>query len=143
MSQTILPPDDEWLNYIAQLWVLGSQISQAAGGGEMDGSLGDLDRVQAVLDTGELTAEDSQALHALGAVFGRAFIQATPDYDWWVVEDEFGKDACIRYKETSLMIFPLTMISKRVEDGEEVDVRELFDGLREMLVKVRKEHDPE
>lgn len=31
------------------------------------------------------------------------------------------------------LIFPQTMLSKRIEDGEAVDVEELFSGLREAL----------
>ena len=73
-------------------------------------------------------------------VFGKVFVNETPDYDWWVVEDEYGKDACVRYKETSLLIFPLTMLSKRIEDGDKFDVYELFHGLRQDLERIKNEN---
>jgi hypothetical protein len=76
---------------------------------------------------------------ALGLAFGRAFLNEFPDYDWWMVEDEYGRDPAIRYKETSLLVFPMTMISKRVEDGEQVDVGELFDGLAKQLAELIQE----
>ena len=50
-----------------------------------------------------------------------------------MVEDEYGRDPAIRYKESSLLAFPRTMLSKRVEDGELPDVEELFDGLARRL----------
>ncbi|MFC4312374.1 DUF3806 domain-containing protein [Steroidobacter flavus] len=46
---------------------------------------------------------------------------------------EYGRDPAIRYKRTSLLAFPRTMLSKRVEDGELPDVVELFDGLTRRL----------
>lgn len=46
-----------------------------------------------------------------------------------MVEDEYGRDPAIRYKRSSLLAFPRTMLSKRVEDGESVNVVELYDGL--------------
>ena len=48
-----------------------------------------------------------------------------------MVEDEFGRDPAIRYKETTLLLFPLTMISKRIEDGELVNVMAIYEGLEE------------
>jgi hypothetical protein len=56
-----------------------------------------------------------------------------------MVEDEYGRDPAIRYKETSLLVFPMTMISKRVEDGEELNVLELFDGLAKQLAELIEE----
>ena len=46
-----------------------------------------------------------------------------------MVEDEFGRNPAIRYKNSSLLAYPRTMLSKRIEDGESVNVAELFDGL--------------
>lgn len=140
MEQAILAPDDEWVTYIAKMWLLGSRISQYILGEEMDGSLSDLDRLQQIIDSHEVLATNCQELQSLGIVLGKVFVNEIPGYDWWVVEDEHGKDACVRYKETSLLIFPQTMISKRVEDGEEINVQELFAGLRERLESIRREH---
>jgi hypothetical protein len=107
-----------------------------------DGSIADLGRLQRILDGKFIDAEKTQELQALGIVFGKVFVNETPHYDWWVVDDEYGKDACIRYKETSLMSFPQSMISKRVEDGEEIDVLNLYEGLADLLERTRKENYP-
>jgi Domain of unknown function (DUF3806) len=48
-----------------------------------------------------------------------------------IVEDEHGRDPAIRYAETSVILFPLTMISKRIESGERVDVFDLYNGMAE------------
>lgn len=53
-----------------------------------------------------------------------------------MVEDEYGRDPAIRYKRSSLLAFPRTMLSKRVEDGESVNVVELYDGLTRRLTEL-------
>ena len=139
MDQVIIAPDEEWITYIAKMWLLGSQISQEITGKKMDGSMQDLDRLQAIIASGQIPIENTQELQSLGIIFGKVFVNETQDYDWWVVEDDYGKDACIRYKETSLLIFPQTMLSKRIEDGETVNVSELFHGLRAQLERIKNE----
>ena len=140
MDQVISVPDEEWVTYISKMWLLGSQIAKDVTGQEMDGSMEDLVRLQTVVDSGNVPIENTQELQSLGVVFGKVFVNETPDYDWWVVEDEYGKDACVRYKETSLLIFPLTMLSKRIEDGDKFDVYELFHGLRQDLERIKNEN---
>ena len=49
--------------------------------------------------------------------------------EWVTVEDEHGRDPAVRVPGTSTLLFPLTMISKRVERGEAVDVFDLFNGI--------------
>lgn len=45
-------------------------------------------------------------------------------------------DAGIRYKLSTFLAYPRTMISRRIEDGEPVDVIELFDGLCRRMEKL-------
>jgi hypothetical protein len=49
------------------------------------------------------------------------------------VTTAFGKDPAIRFPGTTVIAFPLTMISKRIEDGESIDVSELFSRVSERL----------
>ena len=55
------------------------------------------------------------------------------------MEDEYGKDICVRYKETTLMIFPQTMISKRLENGESVVVEDMYVELKASLERIKLE----
>jgi hypothetical protein len=50
-----------------------------------------------------------------------------------MVTDEFGTDPTLRFKETTIQINALTMISKRIERGEPVRVQWLLDQTREQL----------
>lgn len=140
MEQVISAPDDEWIDYIARMWLLGSQISEQITGDKMNGSMDDLDRLQTIVDSAQIPIDHSQELESLGIVFGKVFVNATANYDWWVMEDEYGKDVCIRYKETSLLIFPQTMLSKRIEDGEVLHVIDLFNDIRQELDRIKNEN---
>ena len=51
MEQVILAPDDEWVTYIAKMWLLGSQLSKDITGQEMDGSMQDLNRLQTIINS--------------------------------------------------------------------------------------------
>lgn len=119
--------------------VHAGQVIEQALGEDLDGTFNDLALMQRVLDQAVVEPEATYTLQAFGLAFGRVFLNQFPDYDWWMVEDEFGRDPAIRYKETSLLVFPMTMISKRMEDGDPFDVTELFDGLAKQLAELIEE----
>lgn len=140
MEQVISAPDDEWIDYIARMWLLGSQISEQITGHKMDASMSDLGRLQTIVDSAQIPIDSTQELESLGIVFGKVFVNATANYDWWIMEDEYGKDVCIRYKETSLLIFPQTMLSKRIEDGAVLNMIDLFHSIRQELDRIKNEN---
>ena len=119
--------------------VHAGQVIEQALDEDLDGTHQDLELIQRVLDQGLVEPEATYTLQAFGLAFGRVFLNEFPDYDWWMVEDEHGRDPAIRYKETSLLVFPMTMISKRIEDSEPFDVCELFDGLAKQLAELIQE----
>jgi hypothetical protein len=60
-------------------------------------------------------------------------------FHWIIVQDQNGRDPAIRYKQTSLILFPLTMISKRIERGEIVDIFALYNGIAVQTKKLIQE----
>lgn len=64
-------------------------------------------------------------LQSLGVAFGDALAEYL-GLHWVAVEDEFGRDPALRDGDSSLKLFPLTAISKRVERGEEPSAVDLF-----------------
>ena len=83
------------------------------------GTAADLDLLQEVLEKKLLKKEETWKLQSLGIVLGDAFIASNPGLHWMEVTDEWGTDPVLIYKDTTYQLNPLTMISKRVEDGEE------------------------
>jgi hypothetical protein len=138
-DQKIEPPTEKDIENIAMGVVHAGQVIEQALDEDLDGTQNDLALMQRVLDQGVVEPEATYTLQAFGLAFGRVFLNEFPDYDWWMVEDEHGRDPAIRYKESSLLIFPMTMISKRVEDGEPFDLAELFDGLAKQLAELIQE----
>jgi hypothetical protein len=141
-NQRIEAPTAEDVDKIARQMMHAGALVHEITGSELSGRLADLPLIQRVLDSGLVEPEATYSLHALGMAFGKVFVDNVPDYDFWMVEDEYGRDPALRYKDTTLLVFPQTMISKRIEDGEGVDVRELFDGLRERVEEIRAENHP-
>jgi hypothetical protein len=135
----IEPPTEKDIENIAMGVVHAGQVIEQALDEDLDGTHQDLELIQRVLDQGLVEPEATYTLQAFGLAFGRVFLNEFPDYDWWMVEDEHGRDPAIRYKETSLLVFPMTMISKRIEDGDPFDVSELFDGLAKQLAELIQE----
>lgn len=133
MSQRIEAPDATDIDYIARLFLHADELVAGITGTRLTGDELEFSRIQQVLDSGTVEPEATYSLQALGIAFGKVFVENTPDYDWWMVEDEYGRDPAIRFKATTLLAFPQTMISKRIEEGEAVDVAELYRNLRERL----------
>lgn len=140
-DQVISEPGDDDIERLAEQAVRVGQLANEHLGTDLAGDETDLDVLQRLLDSGKLAADATFDLQCLGIVFGMRVVEASEGIDWAIVEDEYGRDPALRYLDTSLLIFPLTMISKRVEDGEQVDVRELFDGLLEQLEHLKGEVD--
>jgi Domain of unknown function (DUF3806) len=101
---------------------------------------GKLRLVEAILANGWVLPTETWKLQALGAAFGDALRQKLL-LDWVTVEDEFGASAALNWPGTSVLSFPLTAISKRVERSEQVEIRVLFDqacaSLRDMAFSGR------
>ena len=143
MPQTIEAPNESDNDHIARQLIHANQVVEDATRKSLSGALADLALIQATLDAKIIEPEATYSLQALGIAFGKVFVKNNEFYGWWMLEDEYGRDPAIRFKETTLLIFPQTMISKRVEDGQHVAVREMYESLREQLEEIRHESYPD
>lgn len=84
--------------------------------------------LQSILDAGWIEPSETAKLQCLGITLGDALVQEL-GMEWVMVEDEYGREPAIRMPGTTVILFPLTMISKRIERGETVDVGDLFRGV--------------
>lgn len=98
---------------------------------------GKLGIIRAILQANVFKADETYKLQCLGIVLGDAFVQKM-NMEWVMVEDNFGRDPAVRFPETTIILFPLTMISKRLERGETVDVFELFNTAANKVEEVRR-----
>jgi len=75
-------------------------------------------------------------LQCLGITFGDALAQQL-GLKWVMVEDEYGRDPALIIEGTSIKSFPLTLISKRIERGEDIDVFNLFKSACKTLEELK------
>jgi hypothetical protein len=135
-EQRIEAPSESDIDEIARSLVHAGRVVQELLGSELQGTREDLDLIQKLLDSHTVEREATYTLQALGLAFGRVFIAENRDFDWWMVDDEYGRDPAVRYLKSSLLAHPKTMISKRIEDGENVDVVELFEQLAARMAQL-------
>jgi hypothetical protein len=101
---------------------------------EPEGKLGTL---RALIENKVFKKEETYKLQCMGIVLGDVFVQKM-GFTWVIVEDENGRDPALKYRNTSIILYPLTMISKRVEKGEDVDVFELYNGIANRVEEMIK-----
>jgi hypothetical protein len=139
MPQVIEEPGDYDISQLAEQLQAAQELIRKVTGRELSDSRDDLALLQAVVDAAVLRADQTYEWQCLGLALGRVFVAAVPGLDWAVVEDEYGRDPALRFEQTSILLFPLTMISKRVEAGEGVSVRVLFERVIDHVSKLRAE----
>jgi hypothetical protein len=88
---------------------------------------GKLVLLDAILKNKWIEPNETVKLQCLGITFGDALAQRL-GLKWVAVEDEYGRDPALIAEGTSIITFPLTSISKRIENSEEVDVFILFEN---------------
>ena len=71
-------------------------------------------------------------LQALGVALGDVMVRNL-GLEWVSFEDEHGRSRALRGAERATLVFPVTMISKRYEGGQPVNVRSLYDSVAAKL----------
>ncbi len=115
---------------MARNWVRGHFTEDAdVRYAPLEGKLGVLD---GILQNQWVGPAETNKLQWMGVALGDALAQKLM-LDWVVVDDEHGRTISLHWPGTKIYCHPLTMISKRVEKGDTVDVHELFDLVCERL----------
>lgn len=126
MKPTFSVPDEADNLRLAKQWLAVVNLVKEDYGAQLDQSESALGLLQSILDD-DLIGNNEYGLQCLGVALGRILATNVAGLDWWVVEDEFGRDLCLCYESSSFRCNPITMISKRVLRGEAVDVRRLYE----------------
>jgi len=98
------------------------------------GGVTDLQLLQNIVDSKALSPDQTWELQSLGIVLGDIFAKQF-GLRWVIVEDEYGRDPALRFSSTSNLVFPLTMISKRVEDVRTVDLHAIYEGVSDCIAE--------
>jgi hypothetical protein len=79
----------------------------------------DCDLLDLILKKKLIKKDQTWELQALGVVFGDALASEETKLRWMEVSDAWGTDPALLYADTTYQLNPVTIIQKRVEDGEE------------------------
>lgn len=137
-QQKITPlTEDDHIRLRDQHAVVERYLGNEASKEKYKTAAGKLGTIRAILQAGVFKPDQTYELQCLGIVLGDAFVQEL-GMEWIMVEDEFGRDPAVRLPGTTIILFPLTMISQRVERGEQVDVFALFNGVAAQVDDLRR-----
>lgn len=98
-------------------------------------TLADLTVLQRLIDDKAFGKKQTYELQSLGVAFGDVLASELP-LRWVMVTDEYGTDPTLRFKNSTVQINALTMISKRVEKDEKVSLTELLNITRQHLTRL-------
>jgi len=118
--------------------IVAAAAKQRYGTTTLSRTVEDLPVLQRLIDDKAFTKTQTHQLQSLGVAFGDVLATEFP-LRWFMVTDEYGTDPTLRFKNTSVQVNALTMISKRVEKGETVNLQELLRHTREQLTRLSQE----
>jgi hypothetical protein len=97
----------------------------------------DLQLLQELLDRRLVRDDQTRELQAMGVVMGD-LLAADLGLHWVVYEDEKGRSRALRDGNSDNYLFPITMISRRREAGNQTPVAEIYTGAKAIIVDSRE-----
>ncbi|MCW7503522.1 DUF3806 domain-containing protein [Leptospira paudalimensis] len=82
---------------------------------------------------------DPNITYGIGVIIGDILVQKH-NMKWLAVEDKFGRDPVIFVDRTLYYIGTLTLISKRIEDGEKIDIKHLISQIEDHMKENLKQY---
>lgn len=86
----------------------------------------DLETLQTLLDRQWVSRDDIETQQAMGMVLGDLLAESL-DMDWVVYRDRAGRSRALNYRNTDVIVFPVTMIAKRYSVGAPTSVQALYE----------------
>lgn len=104
-----------------------NELTQTKTGTPLRRDLTDLDTLQRVINSELVAIDDHETQQALGVVLGNVMLADFPTtFEWKVYEDDVGRSRALCVKQTSACLFPVTMLSRRMEVGTKPDVKKVY-----------------
>jgi len=138
----LIDPKPEDLDRLAKQWLVADDyVQRCCDGARLSQTTEDLALIQHVINSRAIQPTERYELQCLGVALGRVLARNVGGLDWAIVEDEYGRDPTLRYRQTSLQVNVLTMISKRIERGDSVDIQEMYSGLARHVDELKSKVD--
>ena len=125
-QQTSEPTPEDLARLATQRALIEAYLADDTSREKYRAAAGKLGLLRALLAARAFEPNQTWELQSMGVVLGDAFVQEL-GLRWVIVEDEYGRDPALAVPGKTVLLYPLTMISKRLEAGKAVDVFELFE----------------
>ena len=94
----------------------------------------DLELLQALLDKQLVRPDQVRELQAMGVIMGD-LLAAELGMRWVLYEDNVGRSRALRYQESDTLLFPITMIARRREEGNMTSVVGIYQKASNIIAK--------
>jgi hypothetical protein len=128
LAQEVTIEDLAWMdrNHMAQQVQRVDDLARTRVGSQIREDLSDLTTLQRIVDRELVDQDDRLTLQALGAVLGNVMAAEVDELEWKVYEDNRGRSRALCVEGTEECLFPITMLSRRMEVGLKPDVRQVY-----------------
>lgn len=131
-----IPPEDQAHMDRQRDWVRGHYNPESQS--KYDTTAGKVRILGAILSNKWIEPHETWKLQSLGVTLGD-ILAADHELEWTMVSDEDGTEPALRQAGTSLVLFPVTMISKRIENGEDVEIHQLLRQIKSGIDEARQQ----
>ncbi len=141
-AQTVKPPEITELTQLDLAYMERQQaLLENLGRNHMgQGISGDKSRdlalMQRLLEQGLVRENQTAELQAMGMIMGSHLAEAL-DLHWVIYEDQLGRSRALRSGDSDIYLFPMTLVSRRVEAGNTVDLNALYDKAAAKVTALR------
>lgn len=133
---TLTITDIDWMdkNKMDKEIALVSELAQTKLGMSLRKDLSDLRTLQRIIDMELVTRDDFKTQQAMGVVMGNVFLADFPHtLEWKIYRDKEGRSRALCVKGTQECMFPVTMLSRRMEVGTKPDVQKIYNDAIAMM----------
>jgi hypothetical protein len=124
--------------YMAQQRTSLNDLAATRLGHQFNGNkAADLQLLQRLLDERLVLPDQIRELQAMGVIMGD-LLAADLGMHWVIYEDRQGRSRALRYRETSEYLFPITMISRRRQVGNDTPVAEIYQKAYALIAPLRQ-----
>lgn len=120
-------------NYLEKQVATIDEIARTQLGTQVRQKLSDLELLQRIVDRSLIPQTQVQDLQAMGVVLGNVMAADIPALEWKVYLDSLGRSRALCVKGTQECLFPITMLSRRMEKGVKPDVKKVYEDAIELM----------
>jgi hypothetical protein len=103
------------------------ELARTELGAQLRNDYGDLTTLQQIVDRELIKPKDTEGLQALGAVLANVMLKDVSSLEWKIYEDPIGRTRALCAKNTKECLFPITMLSRRMEKGLKPNVKKVYE----------------